>query len=591
MDYKQFYSHLNNSKGVISEAKYVRQMRNHIVDKIGNEIGVGRMGTDENFAVTGGKTSQEIADAISDLLNVDVKVVQPGEKVEQNSGRMDTISNSYEGVHFEYEDKIYNLKLSAGSKAGAGGEKKPRDAAYYEMGICVEYNKRQGMDREEAMKAADVEESKYSTYEEHLTKVCSVVAENLPNMGSFLRQTGGESFSPSPVWPSTDGTPKTDIYGGNPHRISVKKKGGSQLISGGAGDAKGIFSGGFAFYNRYSNKAKKDSADIIKSIEDNFKRFNTDNTVTTVRKEAMGNYVEWRIPQIEKTARNLKLNLNANDAERHAKAEAKAAGIGTDRGNWKKWFIEEIEPISDRKIMDWFDGYWKSKATKELQEEARDIVNALISHSRLDKEFKKIFEEKEFKKWCVYEAASGNYKFSGDDDISSPDDPIANEILVFGLNGDIDVKTIDDKWSSKYANKVTPQVNFKTSGKGKYTAFRLISEDISYDKLSVFERDVNKIISEELKQINNDVSVLFENYDKKMNNIINEISLRNMMQKMKKLGKKLIKNITDKIKSFYDNVIKRVLSNLKKYAKEGLDRFLEILGIEVDGTASVDIQF
>ena len=71
---------------------------------------------------------------------------------------------------------------------------------------------------------------KYSKYESYLTEVCGKVAKNLPDVGPYLRQTGGDRFSPSKEWPSSDGTPKTDIFGGADYRIfndliiKIKKK-------------------------------------------------------------------------------------------------------------------------------------------------------------------------------------------------------------------------------------------------------------------------------------------------------------------------------------------------------------------------------
>lgn len=582
---------LSDSRTVISEAKYEKEMRDFIVSKIGNKAGLGKMGTDSNFALTKDISVGKITDMISNLLGVDVREVPAGEKVEFNSGKVATISGTYTGIHFEYKDKIYNFKLSAGSSVGVGATRTPRDAAYYEMAICVEYNKSKGMDREEAMKRADVEESKYAAYEEHLTEVGSGIVENLPEMGSFLRQTGGDIFSPASSWPSSDGTPKTDIYGGPNHRISVKKEGGSQLISGGAGDAKGIFTGAFKFYEKYSGKGKQDAMEIVNSISDEFKRFTSERSVTDVRKGAGNAYVEWRMPQIEEKARKLNLNLNKNDAERHAKAEAISAGLIGSRGNWEGWFIDEIQPLSDKKIMKWFEDYWKSQSTDELKDEIRNIVSAAISHKKLDDAFNKIFEDAQFKKYCVYEAASGDYKFSGTDTLGSPDDPIANKLLVFSLSGKVKVKPIDEDWASKYANKVSTAVVFKSSKNSKWTSFRLISEGYNYNELSHFEKDLNHIIESESRKLSKDVNTLFENYNNDVSNIINEISLRNMMRKMKDVGRKLLKKISDKIKSFYENVIKRVISNLKKYATEGLNSFMEIIGIDVNGKASIDIKF
>ena len=130
--------------------------------------------------------------------------------------------------------------------AGAGI---PPNPAYYEMGICVEYNKLKGS--KDPFKDASVDKKNYSQYATHLTEVCSKVVTKIGNVGGTLEQTGGDKISPSSEWPTSEGTPKTDIYGGKTHRISVKKSGGSQLSSGGSGDTKGIFEGAKTFYEAH----------------------------------------------------------------------------------------------------------------------------------------------------------------------------------------------------------------------------------------------------------------------------------------------------------------------------------------------------
>ena len=183
--------------------------------------------------------------------------------------------NSYETIIPSTDGKKYKLTdISKSTFTGQGGGDIPKDAAYYEMGICIEYNKSKGMNTIDAMKAASVDPDKYKRYEAHLTDVCSKVVKNLPNLGSALRQTGGDSYKPAAIWPSSDGTPKTDIYGGSSHRISVKKAGGSQLASGGGGDAKGLFLGGLAFYETHSSGTTiKYLQNVVKQIENDFKSF------------------------------------------------------------------------------------------------------------------------------------------------------------------------------------------------------------------------------------------------------------------------------------------------------------------------------
>ena len=481
------------------------------------------------------------------------------------------------------DGKKYRLTdISKSTFTGQGGGDIPKDAAYYEMGICVEYNKSKGMSVDESMKVASVDPKKYQRYEQHLTDVCSKIAKNLPNVGSALRQTGGDSYSPSTLWPSSDGTPKTDIYGGSSHRISVKKAGGSQLASGKGGDARGLFLGGLAFYETHSAaSATKYLQNVVKQIETDFKSFNTDNEVGKVRNNATDSYIKWRVPQIKKQT-----SAKDSDIEKHAKAEAVAVGITGARGKWQSWFLDGVDVLSERDVMSWFNGYWKSQGTKELQEEARDIINAAIDHKRLDGELKKAFNDNEFKKWVVYEASSGNFKFSGTPDLNSANDAIANEILVFDLNGGVKVKTIDAKWAAGYASNVTPNVNFKSSGRQKYTALRLMQESVEHGPTD-FQNDLVNIVNEEVDSLSNMINESFEVID----TLITEVNFKQIMSKIKKVASKLMGRILDSIKKFYNNVIKKVITKFKEYIKLGVTKFLDYIGIDIDGTATVSIAF
>ena len=491
--------------------------------------------------------------------------------------------SSYETIIPSTDGKKYKLTdISKSTFTGQGGGDIPKDAAYYEMGICVEYNKSKGMNTIDAMKAASVDPNKYKKYEAHLTDVCSKLVKNLPNFGSALRQTGGDSYKPAAAWPSSDGTPKTDIYGGSSHRISVKKAGGSQLASGKGGDAKGLFLGGLAFYETHSSgTAVKYLQNVVKQIENDFKSFNTDNEVGKIRDTATTSYIKWRIPQIKQQT-----NAKDVDVEKHAKAEAIAVGIAGGISKWQSWFIDGVDVLGEREVMSWFDGYWKSQGTTSLQEEARDIVNAAIDHKRLDAELKKAFNDSEFKKWVVYEASSGNFKFSGNADLNTVNDAIANEILVFDLNGGVKVKTINASWAAGYASNVSPSVNFKSSGRGKYTAFRLIQES-EESQIHDFQNDLLGIVNEEIESLS---GVIVESIEM-FNDVLNEINFTQIVSKIKKFAEKLMSRILNSIKTFYENVIKKVIKKLQEYINLGITKFLDYIGVDIDGTATVSVSF
>jgi len=57
------------------------------------------------------------------------------------------------------------------------------------------------------------------------------------------------------------------------------------------------------------------------------------------------------------------------------------------------------------------------------------------------------------------------------------------------------------------------------------------------------------------------------------------------------MGKKLLDKIKNGIVKFYNNVFKKIINKLKKYAQQGIEKFAEILGVEIDGSANVKVNF
>lgn len=488
---------------------------------------------------------------------------------------------SYDPILLGKDGKKYTLsQISKSTFTGQSGGTKPRDAAAYEMGICVEYNKLQGMDFLRALSAAGGDEKSYNKYKDHLTMVGGAVAKNLPNMGPYLKQTGADKYSPASVWPSSDGTPKTDIYGGSNWRISVKKKGGSQLVSGKGGDAKGVFKAALSFYDKYDSKdGQSHIKSVIENIEKDFKTHNSDNSVGDIRKKAGQAFIDWRVTQI-------KSNAKQEDIIRHAKAEAIGAGIIGALGKWNTWFLDDVKQLDSKKVMKWFDGYWKSMGSKELQTEMKSIVEMAIDHKRIDGEFKKAFNNDAFKKWAVYEATAGTYKFTGVADKAAVNDAVANKILVFGEGGSANVKDVTENWAKGYASNVSPVVAFKSSGRSKFTSFRLMQENYDNSK-TAFGNHLDSIILEETNKIDNLINESVEHVDM----LLTEISIKGMLKSIAKIAKNLLKKISDAIANVYNKVIKRVIDKLKQFMSEGIEKFLDYIGIDIDGQAPLKINF
>ena len=569
-------------KAILQEAT-IASVRDKIIKGLGGKLGLAGPKTAKNITSTKGTDSNTVGKEVGKLLNTKVYVMGPGE----SAGGFKNSSSKFDSIGFEYEGKNYEYKLSL-STAGAGI---PGNAAWYESGICVEYNKLKGSAN--PFKDAKVDEKDYSQFAAHLTEVCAPVAKNIGNVGSRLEQTGGDRISPSSEWPTSEGTPKTDIYGGSSHRLSVKKEAGSQLSSGGAGDSKGIFEAAKTFYESHEKSSvNKVVDDLIGNIDKTFKKYNTDNSVGAVRKSVGEAYFKWRVPQIDSEVKKLK--LKKVDTKRHAKAELMAVGIIGEAGNWNTWYIEGVKVLNKGKVLKWVSKYVKSLATKELQDEAKNIVTTAIDHKAMQVDFDKAFQDKKFKKWAVYEAGTGNFKFSGDSNLNSDSKGIANEMLIFNLKGMGKIISIDESWASKYASKVSTKVGYKSSARSKFTAFRLLSETNEYgeklhlkEDLTPIELYFNDIIEEELETFNDsldsELSIITESLDEGM--------LGDTFKKLKNIGKTVLKKIMDFIKKFFSNIFTKIIAKLKEYGKKGITSLSEVLGITIDGSADLVINF
>ena len=194
---------------------------------------------------------------------------------------------------------LAQISKSTFTGKGGGDNKIPSDAAYYEMAICKWHNMNNvGMKEDTAISAAEIEADKYSNFSEHLDEVGQKIAKNLGSVSGKLIYTGKRSYSPSPNWTTSEGTPKTDILNSK-YRISLKKRGGSQLASGGAGDAKGLFMAGLEFYKKQDSGNSKLADSIIATVDSKFKTFTADPTVTEIKQAFAEWYIDVRFPEIK----------------------------------------------------------------------------------------------------------------------------------------------------------------------------------------------------------------------------------------------------------------------------------------------------
>ena len=194
-----------------------------------------------------------------------------------------------------------------GSPQVPGEAPKPKGADWENL-ITHKYNKLIG-DEKHDFDAYKNSQQYYPTYENAAEAIANSFYDDLGASTKMIQYGGGKdkkNLSASWIkWGGVDGTPKTDMYTDN-YNISLKKKGGSQLASGGKGETISTFNAAL----EYLGSSRKEDVvinDIMTKIEENFKtvytRFNkgdlakiekgkTDVKLSSDDKKVMSQYTE-----------------------------------------------------------------------------------------------------------------------------------------------------------------------------------------------------------------------------------------------------------------------------------------------------------
>ena len=98
---------------------------------------------------------------------------------------------------------------------------------------------------------------------------------------SRLEQLGSSTAKLNPSWGGKDNTPKTDIIGNSKEKISLKKAGGSQLMSAGAAEAISTFNAAMEIVGK--NKPKM-LASFVDSLEEKMGKLTSGGTISELEK-------------------------------------------------------------------------------------------------------------------------------------------------------------------------------------------------------------------------------------------------------------------------------------------------------------------
>ena len=468
--------------------------------------------------------------------------------------------------------------------------------------------------------------------------------------GDFLIHAGTSSASTYYAKPASDTTSKSDLYiSDNPKQnISLKKQGdkggGAQLMSAMAGEAEGVFKAAIAHFEKSGGviadtQEFKDSMNILKTemIKTSTNRLNVE--VGPGKKDFSvwyaGELKGKRVTEKPQSTRGQDLlskykrdkKITDADIVNFLKGELSLAGASNKLQKDKEYVDKLPNETPQTKIeidaqlglyvkdQDWdvggvpksrkdkdkgvkvsahhfFKGGKKGKSdeyavgvsddvfeSEALKKQIRDVVNVSIKTTEWQETFSTFFDQNtDLKQWMVYEAASGLYKFTGQASTGQAypgtQREVANKILVFSDSGFVKEYTNLVDYGANNTQLVdNVVVAYKGDGRSKAASVRIFSDYEPEGKLPLLE----EILNEETPRLQQEIYQIERSY------LLSEGMFIGAINKIKTF----VSHVSDLLKNFYEKVIKNFVTKLFELAKQGITKFFEALGLEIEGEVSM----
>lgn len=462
-----------------------------------------------------------------------------------------------------------------------------------EIAICYQYNLNRTGDHEKALSDSGVSDSDYGKLSEELLDIGKKVADQMGDRGPLLVHSGRATASKNYYEGARDVTPKADFFGNSKNYISLKKAGdsgkGAQLMSAKSAEAAGVVKAAVGHYENAGGSSltnNKDFLNAISILETEMKKTARNDLNVEVAK-GKKSFEEWYITSSSRKTDLLKKERNVKKVAAHLKAELSILGATRATKGAEKNLIAGVPPINQAQMKVYYDEYANDSDYKvgdvtvsarhlknvspsklsdpALKQQIAEVIETSINSQKWQDELTKFFTNNEdLKKWMVYEAGSGLYKFTGQYSSGSnyfgSDQNVANKILVFYNGG---IKTEYDMM--KYAESNTSLVNnvsvsYKGSGRSKY---------IKLGIASAVEHEL-PVLQEEWKKLEEQYYLAEGIFS----------SIKNKVSTLLNAAKRLIQK-------FYENVILKVIGNLKVLAQKGIESFLEAIGLDYSANVSM----
>lgn len=466
-------------------------------------------------------------------------------------------------------------------------------ATYAEMAICYHYNLQRSAkgNEEEAKKISGIDDKNFAKLTPQLLETGEKVAQEMGNRGPMLIHSGSASAPNNFYAGATDKTPKADFFGNNNNRISLKKQGdsgsGAQLMSAKSAEAAGVFTSSIAHLEANENQTLSNSKEFKSALDILEKKMlaSARNDMTVQAGKSKGAFTEWYLSKstrfqelskkhpAKKVVDHLRAELSILGVSQFSKLAYKKLLPGVPKMDVKglKKYQDEYQDTADVNIGDiqvsarHLKNVTADKLTVDaVKSQVLDIVQKSVDGTAWKIELQRFFDNNDaLKKWVVYEAGSGLFKFTGQvatkGDYTGGNNSVANKILVFTDNGIAkEYKMFDYAMSNpQLVNNI--DVNFKASGKSSYLAFRIQSH------------------------VEHEMPMLQE----ELNNIENELLQEGFLGDVAKRLKSFVEKAKKAIAKFISNIIKKVINNIKVLANKGIVAFNEAMGIDMNGNVSL----
>jgi len=262
-------------------------------------------------------------------------------------------------------------------------------------------------------------------------------------------------------------------------------------------------------------------------------------------------------------------------------------------------YYKEFEELKGAKIGDVkvsADNLKNIPAADLMNDKLRGQITDVIKISVDSQEWKdtlieSLKEQKELKKWIVYEAASGYGKFLGEvsgkkaynGGTGPADNAVANKILVFEKAGGVKANEDIMEWSMDNGHLISAMdISFKGSGTARYIKFGVPTkakvESVMHEKA---ETVLDNIIDNEFLKLEAEIYHLGQLDEGFLDYI------KGTYNKAKDYAVAAAKKLQELVVKFYENVIKGFIENVGKWMSKGFDFFMEMMGLEIDGSVSI----